>query len=136
MNLTVFERLVLLSVLPKEGDFITLKLMRKLREGLSFNEKEINDIDFKFLWRCPKCQKAEVTAQTLKCEDCGIYMAPAGQATWDEGKAALVVKDVHIGDKMRALCESTLKRLSDEKKLTEQHMSLYEKFVEQTEGEI
>lgn len=129
MKLTVFERLVLQSILPQEGDFITLKLVRKLRETLAFDEREIKEIDFKTNWRCPKCQKVELSAEVIKCQDCGIYMQSAGAVTWDEEKAITVVKDVHMGDKMLALCSSTLRKLSDEKKLTEQNMSLYEKFV-------
>jgi len=130
VKLNVFERLVLQSILPKEGDYVSLKLVRKLREALAFNEKEIAEIDFKNHWRCPKCQKVALSAEAIKCQDCGIYMIPAGQVTWDEEKAKAVVKEVHMGDKMRGLCESTLKKLSDEQRLTEQHMSLYEKFVQ------
>jgi len=134
MQLTVFERLLLQSILPQEGDFITLKLVRKLRESLAFSEKEIADIDFKNHWKCPKCGKVELSAQVIKCQDCGIYMRPAGQVTWDEEKAISVIKDVHMGKSMENLCETTLQKLSDEKKLTEQHMSLFEKFIK-TEGE-
>lgn len=130
MKLDVFERLVLLNLMPQEGDFVTLKLVRKLREALSFSEKEIADVDFKNHWRCPKCDKVELSALVVKCPDCGIYMKPAGAVNWDEEKAKGAVKDVHMGDTMLALCKTTLTKLSDEKKLTEQHMSLYEKFCE------
>ena len=130
MKLTVHERILLQNILPKEGDFITLKLVRKLREALAFNEKEIIDIGFKNHWTCPKCEKKEVASEMPKCPDCDIYMILAGQVTWDDDKAKKVVKDVFMGNKMLALCESTLKKLSDEQKLTDQHMSLYSKFVE------
>jgi len=133
LKLEILERLVLMSILPREGDFITLKLVRKLREALSFSEKEIAEIDFKNHWKCPKCEKVELSAGVVKCPDCDIYMVSAGQVTWDEVKAKKVIKDVHMGDSMLALCKSTLKRLSDESKLTEQHMSLYEKFVKAEE---
>ena len=36
LKLSVYERLVLLNILPKEGNFITLKIIRQLREDLSF----------------------------------------------------------------------------------------------------
>jgi len=124
-----------MNILPKEGDFITLKLVRKLREALSFNEKEIAEINFKNHWRCPKCEKVELSAESIKCQECGIHMILAGQVTWDEEKAINVVKDVHMGKAMHNLCASTLKKLSDEGKLTEQHMSIYEKFVEDEEKE-
>ena len=133
MKLTVLERIMLQETMPKEGDFITLKLVRKLRESLAFSEKEIVEIAFRTHWKCPKCQRVEISSEMPKCPDCDIYMIPAGQVTWDDDKAKKVVKDIFMGNKMLALCESTLKKLSDESKLTDQHFSLYEKFVEADE---
>jgi len=129
MKLTVYERITLQNLLPKESDYITLKLVRKLREALSFSEKEIAEIEFKTHWRCPKCEKVELATDAIKCVECDVYMTSGGQVSWDEDKAQKGIKDVHIGDKMLALCETTLKKLSDSNKLTEQHMSLYEKFI-------
>lgn len=40
MNLTVKDRFALLSILPEKGDFTTLKVVRELRETLSFTEEE------------------------------------------------------------------------------------------------
>jgi len=134
VKLTVFERLKLQNLLPAEGSFVTLKLIRKLREALSFSEKEIADIEFKNHWKCAACDTTEISAQTPKCSSCGNYMQPAGMVNWDEAKAIKVIKDVHFGEAMFALIQSTLKKLSDENKLTEQIISLYEKFVE-TEDE-
>jgi len=130
MKLEVYERLILMNILPREGDFITLKLVRKLREALAFNEKEIAEVNFRSHWKCPKCDKTEILSEMPKCPDCDIFMQSSGQVTWDDDKAKKVVKDVFMGAKMLALCESTLKKLSDEQKLTDQHMSLYSKFVE------
>ena len=135
MKLTVYERIVLQNILPAQGDFITLKLVRKLKEALAFSEKEIAEIDFKNQWKCPKCQKTELASEMSRCPDCDAYMQLGGQVTWDDDKAKKVVKDVFMGAKMLALCESTLKKLSDENKLTEQHFSLYSKFVEGAEEE-
>jgi hypothetical protein len=133
MKLAVYERLTLQNILPREGDFVTLKLVRKLREALAFNEKEIAEINFKNHWKCPKCPNTEISAEVPKCPNCNVYMKLIGQVTWDEDKAKDVIKDVHMGDTMLALCKTTLKKLSDEQKLTEQHMSLYQKFVEAEE---
>jgi len=130
LKLTVYERIVLQNILPQEGDFITLKLVRKLREALAFNEKEIAEVNFRNHWNCPQCKKVEVSNEMPKCLDCDIYMVSGGQVTWDDEKAKKVVKDVFMGAKMLALCETTLKKLNDEEKLTDQHMSLYGKFVE------
>ena len=135
MKLEVYERIVLLNILPQEGDFTTLKLVRKLRESLSFSEKEIADIDFKNTWNCPVCQKFEAAPHANKCQGSEenphepTYMKTGGEVTWDDEKAKNTVKDIHMGDKMYALCVTTLSKLNDEKKLTEQHMGVYEKFI-------
>ena len=100
-EMTVLERLVLLSVLPKEGDFVTLKLVRKLRENLSFDESEIKELNF--------------------AQD-------GDQVRWNE--KASIVKRINIGERMSILIYEALKKLDDEKKLREEHFSLYEKFIE------
>jgi len=100
-ELSVLERLVLLGILPKEGDFVTLKLVRKLRENLSFDEAEIKELNF---------------------------IQDGDQVRWNE--KADIVKRINIGDRMNVLIYETLKKLDNEKKLREEHFSLYEKFVE------
>ena len=46
MKLSVADRLTLLNVLPKEGDYTTLKIVRKLRDDLSFSEEEHKILQF------------------------------------------------------------------------------------------
>ena len=46
MKLTVIERMILQQVLPAEGTFQTLKLLRVLKEELSFTEKENKFLNF------------------------------------------------------------------------------------------
>ena len=74
VKLSVVDRVCLLGVLPKEGDFATLKLVRKLRESLSFSEEENKLLNF-------------------KVED--------GKMSWDVEDMG-IIKDVHIGEKMDA----------------------------------
>jgi len=97
------ERLVLLSILPKEGDFTNLKIIRKLRESLSFSEEENKKLNFK--------------------------QGAGGIINWD----ANFEKDIHTGEKANDVIVEALKALNDQKKLTNDHYSLYEKFVETTE---
>uniref|UniRef100_A0A6M3K243 Uncharacterized protein n=1 Tax=viral metagenome TaxID=1070528 RepID=A0A6M3K243_9ZZZZ len=47
MKLSVRDRLILLRVLPKEGDYLTLKIVRDLAGGLSFSEDEHKEYKFK-----------------------------------------------------------------------------------------
>lgn len=100
MELNVFDRLILLNILPKEGDFTTLKIVRKMREDLSFTEDEHKALQF-------------------TQED--------GNIKWD--KAGDVPRQINFGEKATDLIVSTLKKLNTDKKLSEQHFNLYEKFV-------
>jgi len=101
-ELTVPDRLTLLNILPKEGDFTTIKLMRKLRESLSFDEEELKKIEF---------------------------IQDGDQVRWNVEGAASILKQCQIGEKMTDTIHDALKKLSDEKKLTDQYLSLYERFV-------
>jgi len=101
MDLTVLERLVLSNVLPKEGNFTTLKLVRELREALSFDELEHKKLGF---------------------------IQDGDQVRWNE--SAKLVKSFEIGEKMMDLISETLTKLDKEEKLRDEHFSLYEKFVE------
>uniref|UniRef100_A0A6M3X5J4 Uncharacterized protein n=1 Tax=viral metagenome TaxID=1070528 RepID=A0A6M3X5J4_9ZZZZ len=103
-KLTVVERLVLLNILPKEGDFTTIKLLRKLRENLSFDEDEHEKLNF---------------------------VQDGDQVRWNQN--ALTDKHIQIGEKQADLIHDALKKLNTEKKLTNEHFSLYEKFVENRE---
>jgi hypothetical protein len=103
MELNVFERLNLLNILPKEGTFITLKIVRQLREALSFNEEELKALQFK--------QNTEM-----------------GTVQWNS--EADTPKEIAIGEKATDIVVEALKELDKQKKLTDQHFGLYEKFVE------
>ena len=101
MKLSVFDRIVLLNILPKEGNFATLKIIRKLREDLSFDEAENKALDFQF--------------------------EENGQVKWRTD--ADIIKDVQIGEKANDIIIDSLKELDKQKKLKDQHYSIYEKFV-------
>ena len=102
MRLMVLERLVLLSILPKEGSFLTLKIVRELREALSFTEAE---------------------HQFLK------FQQTDDQIRWDSEADQPV--EIEMGTAAMGIIAAALKSLDEEKKLTEDHFELYEKFVEQ-----
>lgn len=101
MELDVRERLVLLSILPAEGDFVTLKVARKLRENLSFSEEEIKEYKF---------------------------VQEEGRVTWDD--KAEQSKEIEIGEKAMDIIKESLRKLNEQKKLKDEHFTIYEKFVE------
>ena len=101
MKLNVLDRLTLLEILPKEGDFMTLKLVRKARESLSFSDEEHKHLNFKQL---------------------------GTQLQWSAKEE--MVKDVHFGEIITKIVVDALKKLDETKKMKEAHCSLFEKFVE------
>lgn len=102
MRLNVLERFGVLGILPAEGSFVSLKIVRKLREDLSFSEEEIK-------------------ALNMREED--------GNIKWDRALEDPSGKEIAIGEKATDLIVEALKKLDREQKLTDQHYSLYEKFI-------
>lgn len=105
MKLTVLERLSLLTILPPEGTLATLRIVRKLRETLSFSE-------------------AELVAFSVITE--------GNQIKWDSTKEPPAGVEVEVGEKATDLVVETLKKLDQAGKVTDGHLSLFEKFVPQT----
>ena len=100
MLLTVRERLILQSILPQEGDFLTLKVLRKLQEDLSFTEEE------------HKLYK---------------FVQSENQVTWDDKMEQ--GKEIEIGKKANDIIVLALSKLNDQKKLRMEHYDLYARFV-------
>ena len=102
MELGTFDRLILLNILPKEGDFTTLKIIRKMREDLSFSEEEHKALEF-------KQEEGSLNIQWKKEAD--------------------IERDINFGEKATDVIVDVLKKLNSDKKLTDQHFNLYDKFV-------
>ena len=100
MKLNVLERLQLLQILPKEGNFVTLKIVKTLLGNVSVGEKEFKEFDIK--------QTGE-------------------QLTWNE--KGNEEREIEIGEKAMDIVADTLKKVDKEGKLNNNMLSLYEKFV-------
>lgn len=100
MQLSVFDRVLLLNILPREGDFKTLKVLRKLKDDLGFGEDELAALEF----------QQEGTQIHWRTE-------------------ADTPKEVAIGEVAHGLIADRLRELDAAKKLSLEHMSLYERFV-------
>ena len=100
MVLNVLERLLLLNLLPAEGSYTNLKLMRKAKENLSFTEDENKLLAFKH---------------------------EGEQLLWVDN--VVEDKAIEIGEIVTQIIVKALKKLNDEEKLKAEHESLYEKFV-------
>ena len=117
MELTVRDRLLLLGLLPAEGDITTLRIVRKLREDLSFSEADHEVLGF---------TQAD---GMVKWDEVALNDKGEPDSERQVKIDAVKVKDVTIGLKGINLIVHALKKLSDDKKLGPQHLDLYDQFV-------
>lgn len=102
VGLNLAERLVLMQILPKEGSFVTLKILRDLNSKLGVNSEEYTEFEIK--------------------ED-----KESQQVFW--GQKGNEEKEFEFGEKENDLISESLEKLDKEKKLEQKHFTLYEKFV-------
>jgi hypothetical protein len=88
-----------LAILPEQGNLLTLKIVRELREELSFSEDE------------HKTMNLRVTGDRI---------------TWDDSAPE---KDVWIGDQAKELIEKRLRELNEKDELTMPDLLLWENFI-------
>lgn len=110
MKLKIGPRLLLLQVLPREGDITTLRIVQELRSNLSFKEDELaanflrQEGDL-FVWGDPE----------KKGEDVNEVDQPT---------------DIPIGERAFDIIKLALQRISTDSKLVAEFIPLYEHFVE------
>lgn len=104
VKLGLFDRLVALALLPPEGSYATLKIVREMQMELAPSEEE---------------SKAAGIIDDLLT---GGVQATLG---WDKVED----KEIVFGDIAKALIVGALEKLDAEEKLTQQHFNLYRWFV-------
>ena len=105
ISLSINDRLTLNGLLPTEEDMLTLRTIRKLREELSFAEKEIKSHNIRIVETVP---------------------GKGHRYAWDSD----FKKDIEIGMILVGIISKALLNLNQNKKLTDQHEELYKIFVE------
>lgn len=140
---TVLERILLLNqLLPKEGSFENLKLLRVVRENLSFNEAENKGLQFRMVTDPERGQMTVWNSIKLKNKATGeIVVAPndilVQMANKDpdvfEVSPACPEKEIFFGEIIEKLISKAIQTLDKAEKLTEDHFSLYEMFVKEPE---
>jgi len=100
MKLNLLERVTILGILPKEANFLNLKIIKDIQDVVSFTEEDFKEFDIK---------------QT------------DGMITWNA--KGTEEKEISIGEKATDIIVEALKELNKDKKLTANHYSLYVKFV-------
>ena len=99
MLLNVLERILLLQILPKESNLVTLRIAMGLSNNLSFTEKEFKDFSI------------------VQLEN---------QTKWNPN--INTDTEIEIGEKATDLIVDSLKKLNTENKLTAEHLTLCDKF--------
>ena len=102
MKLDVRDRIALASLLPSQGNYEALKTIRRAKEMVAFTPEE---------------------RELYKLERNGDNWS------WDGEASALNVKDVPVDEYITNLIRNKLAEMNNKQELTEQFMSLYEKFV-------
>lgn len=104
MKLSVMERVVVLDLLPREGDFLTLKVLRELRESLALKEEEIKQFG----------------VTSLLDESSGMI-----NYKWEKNEEV----DIPMTEVKLNLIREQLRIIDRNKHLTENQYSVYEKFI-------
>ena len=100
MKLKVSERILLLSVLPKEANYVTMKVLDNLRMNLSYTEEELKKWDI------------DVNRETE-------------MVSWKEDGET----DIPIGETATGIIVDELRKLDTQHKINSRTMPIYEKFI-------
>jgi len=100
-ELTIKDRLILLSALPQENDVTTLKIIRQTQDMLGINEEEHKEVE-------------------LKVE--------GSNYTFNQEKD--IPKNFDIGEKATDIIIEALKSLNKKKKIRMEMLETYDKFIE------
>ena len=134
MKLNVTERITLIGELPASGSFATLKLVRKLKESLSFSEEEHKNLCFRYLYRCGECANEVYAPEVVMCAECNVYMSATDTMAWNpDGDTG---KEIHVGDKAKEIIVALLEKKQEEDpdNTNDVHLDLYEKIKEVEDG--
>lgn len=110
MKLSVYDRLLLLGLLPQTGSYLNLKLIRKVREALSFTEQEHKALDFK--------ERKDAKGET--------------DISWNPDAVGEV--DITFGPVVWGIVREKLLEMDKRGTLGNEHIGLYEKFNPTDEG--
>jgi hypothetical protein len=101
MKLNIPDRLLLLGVIPKQGNFLTLKIVKDLIDKISFSSKELEEY--------------QLTEKN-------------GQVNWKADNTEHE-KDIEISDPEKVVIIDSLKTLDGKKELTLDMLRIYDKFI-------
>ena len=102
MKLTILERFTLIELLPLDNTFAGIKEIYKAKLHLNLTEDEIEELEI-------------------------VY--EGGTIQWNQEKALSMDKDIPMGEWMVETIRGILVKRDEAAEITEQEISLFEKFV-------
>lgn len=99
MKVSIPNRLRLLAILPEQGNLLTLKIVRQLREELSFSEEEHKEFEIK---------------------------TEGNSIRW---KLDAEEKEIEFGEQAKELIDKRLRELNEKDELTLPDLELWEAFI-------
>ena len=127
MKLNVFERAQILQILPKEGDFTILKVLRELQGLVGFSDEDHKEFNIRsngatVSWG-PSEEKNNKGKRLFSDEENKKF-----------SEAVVEEREIKFGDKALEIIKNELLKLDKDKKLTPAMFTVYEKFVQEKEG--
>ncbi len=137
-KLTIGERFGLFQFLPAEGDLVTYKELRKLKETLNPSSQEDGEYEFKYGFRCPhrkydkdgkafQCEFEEVAEIAPRCPVHDVLCLMTGQLQW-KPEMATVEKEIWLNKTSLKIITEALRKARDDKKVNDANYSLFVKF--------
>ena len=137
-KLTMGERFDLFSLLPQQGDLVTYKEVRKLKETLNPTSKEDEEYGFQYAFRCPsrelqsdgrqfQCEFEEIAEVAPRCPIHDVLCVMTGTMAWKPEMAA-VEKEIFFSKLSLRVIAEALKKANEEKKVNDNNYSLFVKF--------
>ena len=111
VELGLFDRLVCLALLPAEGSFATLKIIRELQMELA---------------------PTEIESKLTGLKDDLLTGGVSATLGWDKVEP----KEIEFGEIGKSIVVKALKELNDAEKLQQQHFNLYNWFVMNEKQEL
>lgn len=99
-KLSMVERFAVMSALPEEGSYATLRVLRELKHQLGPSEEELKEME-------------------IKQEGAQVRMNPKASEE----------RDLDIGERAEDIIFTALQKLNREEKLREHQFTIFEKFV-------
>ena len=137
-KLTIGERFGLFQFLSPEGDLVTYKEIRKLKETLNPSAKEDEEYGFKYGFRCPhkemqpdgkrfQCEFEDVATTAPRCPVHDLLCVMTGQLWW-KPEMASVEKEIWLSKTALRIVTEALRKARDEKRVNDSNYSLFVKF--------